>query len=415
MTRTGIAIVLTSLLLVLGATDAEAASFGRVSIMIKSADGQALKGVTIEASCPSISFTKTLVTKKNGKATLSVPDPTKRYTLLIQHEGFQPQKITVKPEVGQTSSAEIVLVPVRKAEPVTGAMMMTPAHEVFNEGVEAARAGDSVTAKSKFLEALKINPDLAAAHLALASIYLDSGENEAGLAEAQKTIELDNENVLAYRMLYEFHQRLGNQAESDRILGILGRIDQSGDAAAIVFNEGAAAYRVGDTKTAMDRFYKALEIDPNLTPALEGLAGIYARQGDYAKAAEMSERYLALEPQGLAMLRLRWEVYRALGDQEKEDQALQALAAVDTEVLADQILKQASEQFDQGDVVAAKEGFEKVLALDPDHASAHYRYALCLISEDQGAQAKEHLARFLELAPEHSEAGNARDMLGYLE
>ncbi len=415
MYRNCVAILLLSILAILGSSSAEAASFGRVTITVKSADGATLPGVEITAICPEIKFSKVLTTNKKGRATLSVPDPTKRYGLQIVHEGFQPKQVAVKPEVGSTTKTEIVLDPEVKREPAPTEMVMTEAHTAFNEGVEAMRAGDSEAASSQFLKALELDPDLASAHLALANVYLEAGDLESGLVSVKRTLELDSENVLAYRILYELENRSGNEDEAKRILAILARIDQSGDAAAIIFNEGAAAFRVGDTKTAEERFLKALEIDPNLAVAMKGLAGIYARQEAYKEAAEMAERYLALDPQDAATLRLRWEVYRTLEDKENEERAFKALAAVDTDVMADDLLRQAAKLFDEGQVEAATSGFEKVLALKPDHGPAHYHLALCLIGADEGEQAKLHLQKFLEISPDHPEASYARDMLSYLQ
>ena len=59
--------------------------------------------------------------------------------------------------------------------------------------------------------------------------------------------------------------------------------------------------------------------------------------------------------------------------------------------------------------------FEQVAELDPEHASAHYYLGLCYTNTAETSQAKAHLHRFLELAPDDSNAAAAREMLKYLE
>jgi tetratricopeptide (TPR) repeat protein len=150
---------------------------------------------------------------------------------------------------------------------------------------------------------------------------------------------------------------------------------------------------------------------------MSALALVYYEDGSYAEAAEVAERFLAAGGDGKndqKMLRLRWESYRAQGDTAKEKEAFDALAAADPKVLVDELFAAGAKLFDAGHADAAGESFEKVLAIDPDHARAHYQLALCLVSSDAAA-AIEHLERFLELAPDDPEAPGAEEMLGYLK
>jgi tetratricopeptide (TPR) repeat protein len=65
-------------------------------------------------------------------------------------------------------------------------------------------------------------------------------------------------------------------------------------------------------------------------------------------------------------------------------------------------------------MVQAKEKFGKVLEVDPNYALAHYYLGLINVGLGASAEAKAHLERFLELAPNDQEAKSAREMLGYL-
>ena len=140
------------------------------------------------------------------------------------------------------------------------------------------------------------------------------------------------------------------------------------------------------------------------------------QEGNAAEAVVMAERALAIEPDDKRMLRLRWEAYRQTGDAEKEKEAFEELAASDPTVLVKEFFESGVKQFEGGDTAGAQASFERVLTIEPEHARAHYRLALCLVGSGDSARAKEHFEKFIELAPpDDPELGTARDMLSYLQ
>jgi Tfp pilus assembly protein PilF len=400
----------------LGASLAEAQTFGRVKFIVKTPDGQPAQGVKITVTCRDRgSYQQELKTNKKGEAVLSVVDATKRYQLRLEHEGYPPIEDEVKPELRGTSTHEVVLVPTAAPPPPAAGGTLTAAQEAFNAGVKAAQADDLETAKAKFQEAIERDAKLAPPHVALAGVYLEEKDPEAAIRHANRVLELQPRNTRAYRILYEAHTDLGNQKEAKEALAALSEFDEGGDTAAVVFNEGVAAYRVGDNETAKTNFERALELQNDLTAAMSALALLYLKEGRFAESAEMAERFLALQPSDAKVLQMRWEAYRGLGDPAKEKEAFDALAAVDTGVLATEFFNTGAQLFEGGNVQGARENFERVLALDPEHPRAHYQLALCLVNSGEKAAAREHFQKFLELAPDDPEAAAAKEMLGYLK
>ena len=292
---------------------------------------------------------------------------------------------------------------------------LTAAQEAFNAGVEAVQADDLETARTKFHEAVELDPNLGLAYFALAGLYFDGGDTQQAAEYAETAVRLEPGNVGAWRILYDANEALGNKAEAKRVLAVLSELEGEEDSAPIVFNEGVAAYQVGDYKTAKERFGRALELKSDLTSAMSALAVVHLAESEFAAAAAMAERFLALEPGNPKVLRYRYEAYRGLGDAAKEREAFEALAAADPQVLARDLFARGVQQFEAGDAAAARESFARVVEIDPNHARGHYQLALSLVSIGETAAARQHFEKFLELAPDDPEAPAARDMLGYLE
>lgn len=396
----------------------EAQAFGRVTVLVKNEDGKPVQGVKVTVTSKELgSFEEVKETNKKGRAIFSFTDATKIYDFRFEYEGFPPLDVPIKPEVKGSITREITL---SKGQPAAAAddgaitTVFTPSEKVFNEGVKALQDGDMDTALTKFLEAVEKNEKMALAHSALAGVYLEKADYASALASVTRYLELEPDNPRGIRMLYEAHNKLGNEKEAEEALKALKKLDQGGDTVAMIFNEGVAAVRVGDYKNAKARFEEALQLDPNLSQAVGALAVIYINEKNFAEAARMAEKHLELQPGDVKSLRIRWDAYRGLGDAAKAEEAFKDLAAADPKVLISDLYNKGNELFDGGDVTAAKEYFEKVLEIDPTYARAHYRLGVSHVSAGESADAKEHLQRFIDLAPDDPEAAVAKDMLQYL-
>ena len=68
-----------------------------------------------------------------------------------------------------------------------------------------------------------------------------------------------------------------------------------------------------------------------------------------------------------------------------------------------------------GDFPKAREAFEKLLSFDPNHAAGRYELAMILVNQGENDAAVPHLEKYLELAPEGSQAAAAKGILDYLK
>lgn len=196
------------------------------------------------------------------------------------------------------------------------------------------------------------------------------------------------------------------------------------DKAVEAYNAGVTKLRAGDNAGAAPEFERAAALDPQLAEAPAVLAELYIELGRPADALAAADRYLALKPGDARGLRARYDALKKSGDTAKAKEALDALvasAAQDPETAvrlfnegAELTRSKRPEAYDEAAVF-----FEKAIQLSPDNpkfAIAYYVTGLAYAKDESKKDlARERLEKFLELAPEHAEAANAREMLTYLK
>lgn len=185
--------------------------------------------------------------------------------------------------------------------------------------------------------------------------------------------------------------------------------------AVLLFNEGAAAAKAGDLDAAEAKLEEAVGLDAELAPAHAALAGIYLKRGRAAEAATAAERAVELDPGNARALEVRYEAYRALGDEEKTGAALAALQALDPARAEADLYERGLALYNAGEIAAAQRVFQQLVAGSPGHAAGHFLLGMCLVNAGDSGNARAHLEKFLALAPDHPDAATAREMLAYLQ
>jgi len=407
------------LVLLVPAASALAVGQGRLQGEVVDESGKPVAGVTIRATNDEIGYDNTFDTNKGGKFQVLVVDATRTYTLTFTKDGhatvtepvkIEPGGITRKtftmPTAGSAGAAAAA------AAPPTG---KAKAVASYNDGVRALQAGDRETAKLAFDVARELDPDMPQPYTALTSIYLDEKDYAKAIETSLKLLELDPSNAIALQTLYDAYIATGDQAKAEEALAKLSSLETGGaDAAVRVFNRGAEAARVGDVEGAMGHFRRAVELDPELAPGHAALARLHLARQEYDEALAAADRALAIDPDLLDLQKVRYEVYHRTGEEAKAQEVFAALAAADPEGLADTLFQHGKEAFDANQPEQAKQALEQALEANPEHARAHYVLGLVYVNLGDTAKAKQHLGRFIELAPDDPEAASARDMMGYL-
>lgn len=375
-------------------------------LVTNSAD-EPLRDVRITATLDGDSTSvATAESNKKGRFELKLPGGG-TYEIRFEKDGYDPYVADLDVEANTTQEISLRM-------PDIGEGAKQEAIKLVQEGSDAYQGGDLDTAKQKFLTAIEKDPELPAPHLYLADIYLreDNGAESAKHFEAY--LPSDPENLMAWRVGFGAYRAAGNTEGVARAVDKLVGTASSKDLASRTYNEGVEKSRKGDIDGALADFDLALKLSPELTAVHIGRAALLLNEDRYPEAVEAAKALLEVKPDSVQGRRIR---YLALGAQtegvapEDVDAALAAWAEVDADGVAKQLLEQAEADREADNTAAAVVNLERLLGMQPDHAEAHYQLGLAYAAQGKADQAKQHLARFLELAPSHAEAAAAREMM----
>ncbi len=417
---------LSALALILALAPPAWAAGGRVAGEVYDPQGEPLAGVRITIRGQEVEYEKVTETNKKGKFTVTLLDATRGYLIRLEKPGYRTIEEPLDPDLGSTTRKEWTLTPgeaggaarseaARQAAEDLAATGKGRAVKLYHQGAELYAAGDLPQAEAIFEQTLAEDPDLAAAHGALANIYLDRNEFERALGHATRVTELAPEEVVGYRMLFDAHWGRGARDEALAVLDRLIEMDPGSSTAVRIFNIGVAAVKDENLAEAQARFEQALAVYPELTAAHLPLGQIRYAFGDFEGAREQAELEIAANPESLNGQLLSYRANHELGRAEEADRAFAAAVAIDAERVSEALVDEGSRRFNANQTVPAIVAFRRAIEARPDHPRANYMLGLCLASTGDLAGAKRQLARFLELAPDDPEAPAARQMLSELK
>ena len=395
---------------------ASAIDKGRLIGTVLDPEGNRIEGVTVTITAPEVpGFKEVEVTDKKGvfKVDFEVINVVYHYqfdkvgyaTLKAEQTWKKDGTARHKFEMQRGESALVGEVP-----PST---RLDPAIEAFRAGAAAFEAQEYATAVASFEEALGLDPDLRQAWSALSLAHLELGQYEAAAAATEKAVALGATDQTTLRARWEAYRQLGDEAKTAEALAAAERAGDMAEEAKRVFNEAVGFVKADDHEAAFAKFKEASELDPNLEPAVRGVATTALQTERYAEAIEAAKALLANDPQNEQALRVRYNAALELADDEMIFDALVGLAPFEPELARTGLWNLALAAYDANDSALAKERFGKLLGIDPGRAECHYYLGLLSVGVDD-EDARRHFERFLELAPDHAEAANARDFLEHL-
>ncbi len=204
-------------------------------------------------------------------------------------------------------------------------------------------------------------------------------------------------------------------------MGMIG-LDDSG--AAALFEEGNRLYSAEKYSEAAAKFQEFLMLHPELTQVYLNLGNCFRTLEDFEQAVASSTRVLdsvreaegTYEGSELAARALAaiGETHMMQGDLDQASSCLQEAMAVfpQDETLAFNI---GEIFFQQGDAAKGAEYFLRAIEIKPDWPPPHRQRGYALLNQADYKGALQSFQKFLELAPEDSQAATIRALIPQLE
>ena len=179
---------------------------------------------------------------------------------------------------------------IRETELAEGAAVL-----MYNQGVAALKAPDPDRAGLRFQQAIRLNPGLAVAHSALASVHYNREDFETCLTTVEHLLTLDPENPRGLRLRYLAAAALGNDELAGQALASLEAIDPkaTGD---LLYGRADAAFKGGDLEGAKALLTRILAADPEHVEAHYTLGLCHLNGGNSAEARTQLQRVIELAP-----------------------------------------------------------------------------------------------------------------------
>jgi tetratricopeptide (TPR) repeat protein len=233
--------------------------------------------------------------RKDGSYAVFVLDGTLKYKFVVSAPGYAPYEEVIKMKLGETTIRDFPLLKEGTAPPgaaVPAGPVSDPAVEAFNAGAALSNSGDTAGALVKFEEAVALKPELTAGWMALAKVAAKEKKYEKAVTAAKKALEIDDEDVDMWTVLYQSYTGLGDKANA-----AIAEKKLPANASKL-FNDGARLVNEGKAAEAAEAFQRAVAIDDKFARAWYELGIVYVGLGKNAEAREALNKYLGLEPNG---------------------------------------------------------------------------------------------------------------------
>jgi len=287
--------------LLAGATTLFAVAQARIWGTITDETGKPVPGVKLTVTLAGVeSYKVEEISGADGSYAVTILDATRTYSYKFEKEGYQAVEQSFKVPINSNERRDVVILSLEEARRRGPAgRELSDADKavlIFNEGAEAAQQGDLATARTKFEEAVALDPGLGAAHTALATMHFTDKDYAAAVAEAEKSRAIDPTDVKALRVLAEGYHELGDTEKAAAASQALNAADPKAGAMDL-FNQGIREYNAGNMGKAKEIFEQALAGDPGFAKTHYMLGMCYVSSGDSAKAKEHLETFLAMAPE----------------------------------------------------------------------------------------------------------------------
>lgn len=168
--------------------------------------------------------------------------------------------------------------------------------DVFNQAANLIREKKYDEAAAALNKSIALDNTVYQAFYYLGVVYFEQGKFQEAVEPLTKAITLNPGYVNSYRLLAVVHDKLGDKTQVEKYTKLAQ--EKGGKTAPDAYNEGVAAFNVGDMDKAIQAFDEALKLDEKFSPAYFQLGLSYVNKGDNEKAVAAFRKYLELKPDG---------------------------------------------------------------------------------------------------------------------
>ncbi len=348
-------------------------------------------------------------TKKNGQLKIRLKPAEEPWKVLLRMEGYPDQEREFSISEGRDARFTVRLLD-------EAGMIKQQAVDNFNDAIRAIQGGDADSALALFEKAVELDPTIAAAYRTIAAILHGMGKPAEALAPLDKYLEFEELPPEFAGMAFDIYLAAGDPRVEDAKQKAIDT-GMGMEIAAGVFSQGVQAVRDGDKERAIELFREAAALNPELHQAHRNIATIYFNDQEWTRALPHLEWTLELDPRSGQALRMRYFALASLGLLEESIAAGKAWIA-ELPTAGNQVLHQAEQFFKNDERGNAKLYLQSLLAWDEKQPKAHYLLGMMYLGSADSALARQHLEKFLELAPDHNvtneDVEDARKMLDQL-
>ncbi|MBI2383255.1 MAG: type IV pilus biogenesis/stability protein PilW [Gammaproteobacteria bacterium] len=181
-------------------------------------------------------------------------------------------------------------------------------------GIDYMRKGQLELAMEKLARAIEQDPDLAAAHAAIAVLYAQKGENALAKRHYKKALSLDGRDPAVKNNFGTFLCGQGEIEDAEDYFLEAAQDPRYNAREAAWTNAGVCVRRGGENEKAERYLREALKINPQFPDALAQMARLAFDAGDYLRARAFVQRYEAASRPTPEVLWIAAQTERQLGD-----------------------------------------------------------------------------------------------------
>ncbi len=244
------------------------------------------------------------------------------------------------------------------------------AEAFFGSGEALSRQGREEEALDKFSRAAEINPDHVHIRFRLGKTLLKLDRKEEGVIHLIQAAEQNHDDISIWMESANLLFNAGSFLKASEYYSkTLEHKPDHGDA---LNNLANCYFKMDNLREAAEAYLKVIEKYPGYLLAYRNLALTYYKMDEYDKALESIRRYYDRKPDDVGVLKLMGDLYLKLANHRCAIDAYERyLQKYGSDPAAWLNLADAYLQQGYGD--AAVLGYQKVLALNPEHAEARIR------------------------------------------